>query len=47
MKCLRVVVVVVVVFLPLILQVLVPHPLNDPTEFGSLGDLHGISRKEG
>ncbi|XP_028400045.1 glucuronokinase 1-like isoform X2 [Dendronephthya gigantea] len=27
--------------------VLVPHPLNDPTEFGSLGDLHGISRKEG
>ena len=28
-------------------QVLVPHPLNDPTEFGSLGDLHGISRKEG
>ncbi|XP_071806247.1 uncharacterized protein [Asterias amurensis] len=26
---------------------LVPHPLNDPTEFGSLGDLHGISRKEG
>lgn len=24
-----------------------PHPLNDPTEFGSLGDLHGISRKEG
>lgn len=28
-------------------QTLVPHPLNDPTEFGSLGDLHGISRKEG
>ncbi|XP_071488373.1 uncharacterized protein [Diadema antillarum] len=27
--------------------ILVPHPLNDPTEFGSLGDLHGISRKEG
>uniref|UniRef100_A0A4W3HD59 Glucuronokinase with putative uridyl pyrophosphorylase n=1 Tax=Callorhinchus milii TaxID=7868 RepID=A0A4W3HD59_CALMI len=27
--------------------VLVPHPLNDPTEFGSLQDLHGISRKEG
>ncbi|XP_071842804.1 uncharacterized protein [Apostichopus japonicus] len=27
--------------------VLVPHPLNDPTEFGSLGDLHVISRKEG
>ena len=24
-----------------------PHPLNDPTEFGSLVDLHGISRKEG
>lgn len=29
------------------LQVLVPHPLNDPTTFGSLGDLHGISKKEG
>lgn len=27
--------------------VLVPHPLNDPTVFGSLQDLHGISRKEG
>ncbi|XP_041030377.1 glucuronokinase with putative uridyl pyrophosphorylase isoform X6 [Carcharodon carcharias] len=27
--------------------VLIPHPLNDPTEFGSLQDLHGISRKEG
>uniref|UniRef100_A0A8C5QQK9 Nucleotidyl transferase domain-containing protein n=1 Tax=Leptobrachium leishanense TaxID=445787 RepID=A0A8C5QQK9_9ANUR len=27
--------------------VLVPHPLNDPTEFGSLLDLHYISRKEG
>uniref|UniRef100_UPI00398F56EA glucuronokinase with putative uridyl pyrophosphorylase isoform X2 n=1 Tax=Pristiophorus japonicus TaxID=55135 RepID=UPI00398F56EA len=27
--------------------VLLPHPLNDPTEFGSLQDLHGISRKEG
>lgn len=27
--------------------VLVPHPLNDPTEFGSLHDLYGISRKEG
>ena len=26
---------------------LVPHPLNDPNEFGSLGDLFGISRKEG
>jgi glucuronokinase len=26
---------------------LVPHPLNDPTEFGGLSDLHGISRKEG
>mmetsp|Transcript_30139 Transcript_30139/g.84930 ORF Transcript_30139/g.84930 Transcript_30139/m.84930 type:complete len:639 (-) Transcript_30139:115-2031(-) len=26
---------------------LVPHPLNDPNEFGSLSDLHGISRKEG
>lgn len=23
------------------------HPLNDPTEFGSLSDLHGISRREG
>ena len=23
------------------------HPLNDPTEFGSLSDLFGISRKEG
>lgn len=28
-------------------QVLVPHPLNDPTEFGSLQDLFCISRKEG
>ncbi|XP_068098245.1 uncharacterized protein [Hyperolius riggenbachi] len=27
--------------------VLVPHPLNDPTEFGSLQDLFYISRKEG
>nr|XP_033774104.1 glucuronokinase 1-like [Geotrypetes seraphini] len=27
--------------------VLVPHPLNDPTEFGSLLDLYYISRKEG
>ncbi|XP_023931055.1 glucuronokinase 1-like, partial [Lingula anatina] len=27
--------------------VLLPHPLNDPTEFGSLADLYGISRKEG
>ncbi|XP_069750899.1 glucuronokinase with putative uridyl pyrophosphorylase isoform X2 [Narcine bancroftii] len=27
--------------------VLIPHPLNDPTEFGSLQDLHGISQKEG
>ncbi|XP_072886112.1 glucuronokinase with putative uridyl pyrophosphorylase isoform X2 [Hemitrygon akajei] len=27
--------------------VLIPHPLNDPTEFGSLQDLYGISRKEG
>ncbi|KAK7069818.1 hypothetical protein SK128_016027 [Halocaridina rubra] len=26
---------------------LIPHPLNDPTEFGSLADLHGISDKEG
>jgi len=26
---------------------LVPHPLSDPNEFGSLSDLHGISRKEG
>lgn len=26
---------------------LTPHPLNDPTEFGSLSDLYGISRKEG
>lgn len=29
------------------LQVLLPHPLNDPTEFGSLQDLFCISRKEG
>lgn len=28
-------------------QILVPHPLNDPTEFGSLQDLFCISRKEG
>lgn len=28
-------------------QVLVPHPLNDPNSFGSLEDLHGISRTEG
>ncbi|XP_061574729.1 glucuronokinase with putative uridyl pyrophosphorylase [Cololabis saira] len=27
--------------------VLVPHPLNDPTEFGGLQDLFCISRKEG
>ncbi|KAM8927621.1 uncharacterized protein RCH25_007855 [Pelodytes ibericus] len=27
--------------------ILVPHPLNDPTEFGSLLDLYYISRKEG
>eukprot|EP00760_Papus_ankaliazontas_P014352 PhM_4_TR16066/c0_g1_i1/m.42066/K16190/GLCAK; glucuronokinase len=26
---------------------LVPHPLHDPSEFGSLSDLHGISNKEG
>jgi len=26
---------------------LLPHPLNDPTEFGSLGDLYGISKKDG
>jgi glucuronokinase len=26
---------------------LIPHPLNDPTSFGSLADLHGISVKEG
>lgn len=26
---------------------LIPHPLNDPTEFGSLGDLCGVSRLEG
>ena len=26
---------------------LVPHRLNDPTEFGSLGDLCGVSRMEG
>ncbi|XP_071527133.1 uncharacterized protein [Panulirus ornatus] len=26
---------------------LIPHPLNDPTEFGSLSDLYGISNKEG
>ncbi|XP_017289322.1 glucuronokinase with putative uridyl pyrophosphorylase isoform X2 [Kryptolebias marmoratus] len=27
--------------------ILVPHPLNDPTEFGSLQDLFCISRQEG
>eukprot|EP00049_Salpingoeca_infusionum_P014756 m.279516 g.279516 ORF g.279516 m.279516 type:complete len:623 (-) comp15744_c0_seq8:190-2058(-) len=27
--------------------ILVPHPLNDPASFGSLGDLHGISSQEG
>ncbi len=27
--------------------VIMPHPLCDPTEFGSLADLHGISTKEG
>ncbi|CAL4069800.1 unnamed protein product [Meganyctiphanes norvegica] len=26
---------------------LIPHPLNDPTEFGSLADLYGISSREG
>ena len=32
---------------PSLLQKLTLHPLNDPTEFGSLSDLYGISRKEG
>eukprot|EP00048_Salpingoeca_helianthica_P013454 m.201274 g.201274 ORF g.201274 m.201274 type:complete len:662 (+) comp15501_c0_seq7:1949-3934(+) len=27
--------------------VLVRHPLNDPTEYGSLADLHGVSTREG
>lgn len=27
--------------------ILCPHPINDPTTFGSLQDLHGISNKEG
>ncbi|KAK8738549.1 hypothetical protein OTU49_003931 [Cherax quadricarinatus] len=26
---------------------LIPHPVNDPTEFGSMSDLYGISDKEG
>ena len=26
---------------------IVPHPLNDPTSFGSLADLHGVVDKEG
>ena len=26
---------------------LIPHPLNDPNTFGSLGDLYGVSRHEG
>ena len=26
---------------------LVPNALSDPNDFGSLADLHGISRKEG
>ena len=26
---------------------LVPNTLSDPNDFGSLADLHGISRKEG
>ena len=26
---------------------LIPHPLYDPTDFGSLSDLDGITRKEG
>ena len=26
---------------------LIPHPICDPTEFGSLADLYGISEKEG
>ena len=26
---------------------LVPNMLSDPNDFGSLADLHGISRKEG
>lgn len=26
---------------------LIPHPLNDPTSFGNLADLHVISKKEG
>ena len=32
---------------PFSAQKLTLHPLNDPTEFGSLSDLYGISRKEG
>jgi len=28
-------------------QVLIPHPLCDPTEFGSLADLHGIYGRDG
>ena len=28
-------------------QVLIPHPLCDPTEFGSLGDLYGIYGRDG
>jgi glucuronokinase len=26
---------------------LIPHPLYDPSEFGSLSDLHMIGRREG
>jgi glucuronokinase len=28
-------------------QVLIPHPLCDPTEFGSLADLYGIYGRDG
>jgi hypothetical protein len=31
----------------LIMRGRVPHRLNDPTQFGSLGDLCGVSRVEG
>ncbi len=28
-------------------QVLIPHPLCDPTKFGSLADLYGIYGRDG
>ena len=31
----------------ILIQKLHLHPLNDPTDFGSMSDLYGISKREG